>query len=49
LNISPTFKGSKLEYEFRARVNRLYRAKTDAGEITIGRQQGDEKSKEAEL
>ena len=43
--LNPTFRGSQIEYEFQARTNMLYRAKTVAGVVALGKQNGDESGK----
>ncbi|MBP86186.1 MAG: hypothetical protein CMJ64_05640 [Planctomycetaceae bacterium] len=47
-NLNPAYFGSKIEYEFQARTNMAYRAKTVSGTITLNQQHGDEQCGERE-
>ena len=47
VKLNPAFGGPKIEYEFQARTNMLYRAKTFTGTMTIEKQSSNEQLREA--
>ena len=44
VKLNPTYRGSQVVYEFQARTNMLYRAKTVGGAVAIGKGNGNEQS-----